>query len=148
MKFGLFYWHTSQVIFGYFITALIHVNEHEGCYILFIIMRVAVLKSGCQRQKIIASSSINEQDLMVRLENYFHWITRYWPLVVTHRVKSLYFEQQYFPLLCRDSDTLRKPKKSSSTGRVALKYFNRFFFQFIIYVVVPNTILCTIGQWY
>ena len=31
-------------------------------------------------------------------------------------------------LLCRDSDTLRKPKKSSSTGRVALKCFNRFFF--------------------
>ena len=31
-------------------------------------------------------------------------------------------------LLCRDSDTLRKPKKSSSTGRVALKYFNRIFF--------------------
>ena len=52
------------------------------------------------------------------------------------------------PLLCRDSDTLRRPKKSSSTGQVALRYFNRFFFQFIIYVVVPNTILCTIGQWY
>ena len=50
--------------------------------------------------------------------------------------------------LCRDSDTLRRPKKSSSTGQVALRYFNRFFFQFIIYVVVPNTILCTIGQWY
>ena len=30
-----------------------------------------------------------------------------------------------FHLLCRDSDTLRKPKKSSSTGQVALKYFNR-----------------------
>ena len=31
-------------------------------------------------------------------------------------------------LLCRDSDTLRKPKKSSSTGWVALKYFNRIYF--------------------
>ena len=27
--------------------------------------------------------------------------------------------------MCRDSDTLRKHIKSSSTGRVALKYFNR-----------------------
>ena len=31
-------------------------------------------------------------------------------------------------LLCRDSDTLRKPQKSSSTGQVALRYFNRIFF--------------------
>ena len=31
-------------------------------------------------------------------------------------------------LLCRDSDTLRRPKKSSSTGQVALRYFNRFLF--------------------
>ena len=31
-------------------------------------------------------------------------------------------------LLCRDSDTLREPKKSSSTCQVTLKYFNRIFF--------------------
>ena len=30
-----------------------------------------------------------------------------------------------FRSLCRDSVTLRKPKKTSSTGRVALKYINR-----------------------
>ena len=73
-----------------------------------------------------------------------------------HRSVNAYWSARGFPIigtfvwgrsLCRDSDTLRKPKKSSSTGRVALKYFNRInFFQFIIYVVVPGIILCTIDS--
>ena len=76
---------------------------------------------------------------------------RPWPwyfLLITRYCFTLCKEFISPSSLCRDSDTLRRPKKSSSTGQVALRYFNRFFFQFIIYVVVPNTILCTIGQWY